>query len=280
MPPLLHGEAEDGRHRRPHRALRAPLRTAPGQEGLIRPDPAAGVAEADRLANLRQVKLRALVRAHWGAGGDTTSEAWGTAAAVLHDPRARRAWVLLDDGDPRGLGPALAWADRHDVADLAVLVETAGEMPDEPGVVARRAACFARPPQVLAVSGRDVAVAQPLPPERPAEPPAGAVALMAPVAGAGSHPAGGGTAGITVVAEHGTVTAEILGLEVARVVPGPAGEWRLEVGVGRYDREARAEMFPGEDTVAALDQAAAEVAAKRRPGLAAHPANTLVKERW
>ncbi|HLI01366.1 MAG TPA: hypothetical protein VKV06_11325, partial [Acidimicrobiales bacterium] len=47
-----------------------------------------------------------------------------------------------------------------------------------------------------------------------------------------------------------------------------------------YDREARAEMFPGEDTVAALDQAAAEVAAKRRPGLAAHPANTLVKERW
>ncbi len=45
-------------------------------------------------------------------------------------------------------------------------------------------------------------------------------------------------AGCDVVVEHGVVIGEVLGLEVARVVEQAGGTPRLEVGVGRHDREA------------------------------------------
>ena len=81
--------------------------------------------------------------------------------------------------------------------------------------------------------------------------------------------------GVEPVREHGVLRGDYLGLEVARVIAG-----RLEVGVGRHDRSARAEMRPGQSLGDALDEVVAAVRARRRPGAARHPANTLARGRW
>ena len=60
-------------------------------------------------------------------------------------------------------------------------------------------------------------------------------------------------AGATVVVEHGLVTGEILGLEVARVVTDDGGA-RVEVGVGRHDREAFGMLHGDLPTHAALER--------------------------
>ena len=172
-----------------------------------------------------------------------------------------RAWVLIDDGDVSRFGAALAWADRKGATRLDVLVDGS---PSAPGIVARRAACFAPAPTVWAVSG--TALVSAVPAEMVGDP------LEAPDADLVSllsdH-------GLEVVWEHGVLRGEVLGLEVARTV----GD-RLEVGVGRHDRYARETMRPGQDSGAGLDEAAAAVRAYRRPGAARHPANALARSRW
>lgn len=82
-----------------------------------------------------------------------------------------------------------------------------------------------------------------------------------------------------MVFEAGTLRGEVLGLEVARSVPVTGG-WALAVGVGRHDRDARAEMAPDQDPGAALDEVVATVRALRRSGAPRHPANLLARERW
>ena len=81
--------------------------------------------------------------------------------------------------------------------------------------------------------------------------------------------------GAEVIVEHGVLRGEVLGLEVARVVDG-----RLEVGVGRHDRSARAEMYPWEEVGVALDRAVHAVRDRRRPDQPRHPADTLARGRW
>jgi hypothetical protein len=81
--------------------------------------------------------------------------------------------------------------------------------------------------------------------------------------------------GAAPVVEHGVLRGEVLGLEVARVVDG-----RLEIGVGRHDRAARAELGRDRDTERALSEVVAAVAGLRRPGAPVHPANTLARSRW
>jgi hypothetical protein len=176
--------------------------------------------------------------------------------------------VLIDDGDPRRLGAALAWARRHSTGPFDVLVETSANR-YAPGIVARRAAELAAPPSVWAVQGRDLHLAPADPAPVPDPVPAGALALAGVLADHGADP----------VTEHGVLTGEVLGLEVARAVVA-AGGWRLAAGVGHHDREARLELRPGQDPLDALDQVIADVRAWRVPGVRSHPANTLARERW
>ena len=173
----------------------------------------------------------------------------------------RRAWVLIDDGDVARFGAALGWADRKGARRLDVLVDGS---PSAPGIVARRAAHFRPAPSVWAVAGRSLVSAVPAETigDSPDTPDPTLYAQLA-------------THGLEVVWEHGVLRGEVLGLEVARTV----GD-RLEVGVGRHDRYARAEMRPGEDIGAALDEAAAAVRAYRQAGAPHHPANTLARSRW
>jgi hypothetical protein len=186
----------------------------------------------------------------------------GGAAAV--DREAQRAWVLIDDGSVRRFGPALAWAWQQQAARLDVLVEGA----DAAGLVARRTVEFAHPPGVWLVSGRSLRAAVPAPEAVPNDlaQDDGDIRLYADLLQAhGADP----------VVEHGVLHGEVLGLEVARLIGG-----RLEIGVGRHDRAARAELDDQFGVGAALDQVVAAVASRRRPGAAPHPANRLARSRW
>ena len=187
--------------------------------------------------------------------------------SALSDPAGGQAWVLIDDGEVSRFGPAMALCLQAGAASgMHILVQES--VPGAAGVIARRASSFACDVEVWKVDGRSLVPADPaaradaavLAAEPPPDPVV--VDLLA------SH-------GAEPVFEHGVLRGEVLGLEVARMIDG-----RLVVGVGRHDRDARAEMRPGEDVGAALDSAVEAVRAWRRPGAASHPANTLARGRW
>jgi len=165
------------------------------------------------------------------------------------------------------------------------------------GLLARRALAFATAPQVWRVRGRmlEPAVAEPL------------AAVDAATGGPGGELSDLGAIverltptvramGADLVAHpDGSLRLEVLGLEVGRVgwpavddQTGPA--LRLEIGVGRHDREAH-RMVQGDldadglgdldgPVAAALDEVVTQVNDHRRAGIPSHPANQLAPERW
>jgi hypothetical protein len=202
--------------------------------------------------------------------------------ATLFEGGTGRAWVLIDDGDSAGLGPALVWAGRHRAKVLEVLVDDGpappGAVPGSPtpapptpasGVIARRAAEWSAPPTIWRVEGHDLVLADPVRPPAPAPLPPDALRFAELLRSHGADP----------VVEHGVLRGEVLGLEVARVVARDRG-WHLEVGVGRLDRSARAEMRPDEPDATAVDEVVGVVRTWRRSSAPRHPANMLSRERW
>jgi hypothetical protein len=171
--------------------------------------------------------------------------------------------VLVDERPARGLGPALAWSERRGVEQLHVIVD------DDAGRLARQAEWFEAPPTVWWARGRELHQVDPEPHAPSPAPPPEAMALADDIEAAGA----------TVVVEHGSVTGEVLGLEVARVT-GSAGTIALEVGIGRHDREAFAIIHGDLPTGEAL---AGVVEAVRRDRRADHPSSPLhriAQERW
>lgn len=179
----------------------------------------------------------------------------GTAAPI--------AWVLLDEQPTRGLGAAMAWAESRGAGTLHVLAEAAAD------VLARRATQFRDPPRVWWVDGREVRPAEPAPPHLAVEPSADALDLVPLLA----------DAGVEIVVEHGHVLGELRGLEIARVVVDDEGA-RVEVGVGRHDREAFAIIHGGVPPADALARVFDDVRRHRRPEAPAHPLGRLAAERW
>ena len=218
------------------------------------------MADETRRERLLALKLGALVRDHWTTDDlQTTPFALGSA---VRD--GATGWVLLEERQHRGLGPALAWAIRAGVDRLHVLGE-AGT-----GTLARRAAAFRTPIEVWHVAERVLlpAIAEPLP-EYPAAPQEhdGFRDLIA-------------RGGATPVVEHGVLIGEVRGLEVCRVVSDAlSGDVRLEVGIGQHDREAFQMLHGDVPTVEALAKVVAAVEPHRRRGAAPHPLNRLGQER-
>lgn len=157
----------------------------------------------------------------------------------------------------------MAWAGARGIETLHVLADA------ETGVVARRAWLFARPPTVWRVDGRALVAAEPDPPLPRVDVDPYVLELGAQLADAGAQ----------VVIEHGDVIGEVLGLEIARVVVGAEGP-RIEVGVGRHDREAFAMLHGDLPTTDALAKVIATVKQHRYPGAEPHPLNRMAAERW
>jgi hypothetical protein len=171
--------------------------------------------------------------------------------------------VLAQDAPARALGPALAWAARNGVEELHLLVE------DRAGQLARQAAWFASPPTVWWVRDRELHGVEPEPHAPSPAPPPEAMALRPDIEAAGA----------TVVVEHGAVTGEVLGLEVARVTE-TEGIVALEVGIGRHDREAFAIIHGDRPAPEALGGVVDAVRRDRRPSRPESPLYRLAQERW
>jgi hypothetical protein len=172
------------------------------------------------------------------------------------------AWVLVEESPLRALGGALAWGHKHGVSSLHVVVE------DElaAAVLARRAALFATPAvSVWRGEGTELVAAVAAPPA--VQPPlAAADAELAPVlVQAGAEP----------VVEHGVLVGEVLGLEVCRVVEG-----RLQIGVGKHDREAHLLVHADAPQSDSLAAAVAAVRHVRTPHGPPHEMRRLAAERW
>ena len=212
---------------------------------------------------LLAAKLRALLKRYWAevASAEPTAAAGGM--AVLSDGRA---WVLIDDADPgRGFARALLWALHRDAAEVHVLSEDSPAL----GAAARQAACFRTSVTVWGVSGAEVAqvAAAPLPAEPPLDPRAEPFIPVIESAGA------------EAVIEWGTLSAEVLGLEVGRVCTDSAGAW-LEVGIGKHDRLGHRLLWGDQASAQALSSVVEVAIEARRSGDLAHPLNQLARERW
>lgn len=225
--------------------------------------------QPEQRSNLLAVKLAALARAHAGDTPlviDRPGEFGGGAALVAIEDGQRVAWVLLDQPGGRGLGAAVAWAQRHDVVGLQVVLEQA----EGAGTVARRSFGFRFPIRVWQAEGRAL---RPVPPEELPE-----ISMMtldhlewtSTIVAGGARP----------VIEHGVLAGEVNGLEVCRVVSDPdTGEVRLDVGIGAHDRETFQMLHGAKPKVEALADVVRSVAEHRQHGAPRHPLNLIAQER-
>ena len=236
-----------------------------------------GGLDAERRAALVGAKLAALVRGPVGPG-PRVGGAVGAFATLVERNGTARGWLLAAGSEARALGPALAWADRQRVDELHLLADrsdASGTGAGPAGTMSRQARYFAAAPAVWVVDGTALAAAEPapLPTVSPAPAPTELVDLLI-------------DAGLEIVVEGGMVRGEVDGLEVARIVHGrtTAGEPieapRLEVGVGKADREMTAMVHSGLPAVDQLARVVEIVRGHRRAGAPRHPLNQLVPDRW
>ena len=218
------------------------------------------MADELRRGRLLGVKLASLVREH-SAGTEVEPAPFALGAAAT---AGATGWVLLDERQQRGLGPALAWATRARVNNLHLLAEEAT------GTLARRAEAFRMPIEVWHIVDRVLlpAIAEPLP-----------IPLAAPV----EHDQFRSLiieGGAVPAVEHGVLVGEVRGLEVCRVVTDVhTGAVRLEVGIGQHDREAFQMLHGDVPSVEALAKVVSVVAPHREHGADPHPLNRIGQER-
>lgn len=210
------------------------------------------------------------MRTRWGdeVTERTTAHSVGGAAFLTgpDDRGTHTAWALAT-GAPQ-LGAFLALAHRHEVDHLHVCTDAAVEQAADK---ARQAAAFNIGVTSWAVDGTELREVAPVALTAEPAPPQAVLDLGARLVEAGAE----------VVVEEGILRAEVLGLEVARVVTDPdTGTAVIEVGVGRHDREARAMLDASLTAEQSLSSVIETVRALRRPEVMAHPANQLAPERW
>lgn len=177
---------------------------------------------------------------------------------------ADRGWILADRDPVRSLGPALAWADRHDLSSVLLVVLETNDAP----VLERRRRALGGPVRVA------ILTPEALTPVEPDPPPRGRL-----VSDLGTWADTVEGMGLTASPEPGWISLEFAGLEVGRLVETPEGT-ELRVGVGENDQLMSQIMFAGQPDASVLAEAVAVVEPHRRAGAPPHPLNRLSRERW
>lgn len=211
---------------------------------------------------MSSAKLAALVGAHLGERIPPEVPIGFPTGAALR--LGSQAWVLNDRDNGRSLGPALAWAGRQGhIDELHLLVGS------DAAHLARQAQAFHPEPRIWRIEGRELIAATP-------EPIAAVAELEPAVASCAdlfTH------AGARAVVEQDMLIAEVEGLEVARafVVDDAV---TVEIGVGRFDREAHQVISAERPTSETLQEVVQLVRRYRHPGAPPHPLNRLARERF
>jgi hypothetical protein len=223
------------------------------------------VSDVDpRRSGLISAALGALAREDGAAPDATASAIPGGAVLASRD----RMWAWLEERPEHALGAVIALAARAGSTGVTVLIpDTAGAVAT---IVARRAAQWALPIEVLTLTGRDRSPVSGTMADPEVDLPDGVEVHLPAIITAGADP----------VVEHGVLTGEVAGLEVCRVVIDDGGAApRLEVGVGVHDREAFGTLHGDTPTIESLTRIAEVVRRHRRPGADPHPLNRLAPER-
>jgi len=212
---------------------------------------------------LERVRAIALAREHFELDASTDGVEVDAAPFGVTVHSSDRAVVVVSSDDLAVLGGVLVWVDRLGLDSVALVTEY------NAGVHARRAAVLAPEITVHELNGAAVApaIATPI-----AEPRAGLPDLAVLVAVIERS-------GAQVVEEDGIMRAEVAGLEVGRIVDAPTGPI-LEVGVGRFDREAGALLHSDRPAEPNLVSTIELVSAHRRAGAPSHAINRIGRERW
>lgn len=203
----------------------------------------------------------------------------GAGGFGVADDGSRVAVYLAEHEPVRSFGAALATRHRYAADRLHLFAASDAD------TLARIAQHFDVDVTIWAASRAEAARAQPAARPREAAPPRvpHLVALLE-----GDH--------VDVVVEHGLITAEVAGLEVARVCHTPevlagadagraqtgdaADVWQVAVGVGEVDQQAFAVVHRHEVVTDSLRRVASLVARHRSPGAEPHPLNRLAASRW
>ena len=202
--------------------------------------------DADRIRALHAAKLRALASSMLGAElTEVSGTDDGAVAVVAGDASA--VVCLAQERAERALGGALALAERTGCEGVHVFAE------HHSAVLARRAACFVPGPTVWQITGSSATAAETAP--RPVEPAPPRVPELIALLGA---------AGVDVVVEHGVITGEVEGLEIARIVVA-----RHAVG----NADVPGEAAPVQPPAAGVDASAAALS-----GAVAHGRADVVTE--
>ena len=170
---------------------------------------------------------------------------------------------------PTALSGSIIWARRQGASRLVVFTS------DGAGDLARLATYFSLEIEVRKIDGAMSQAEEPSPLPVILPPPAGVESLLDELR----------SYGLEVVLENGSWRGELLGLEVARIVLWPQetggdGELHIEVGVGRFDRDASAAMHAGESIDEALTRAVGIVKDQRFPGAGTHALSLMARPRW
>jgi hypothetical protein len=220
----------------------------------------------ERRSRLRQAKLTALVRGHFGDEPSVTG-AFPSGATLR---RGDRAWILVEELNARSAGGPLLWASRQGAGSVDLVVDDATAPTGVVADVARRLDAFDLDTTCWRVQGTELVRIEPGPVPEVLDPPTDVDALVAHLR----------AAELEVVVEQGIVRGEVLGLEVARITPDDDSGYRLDVGVGKFDQVAAAMMYAHKTTADALDTVVDVVRAHRHPGAPPHPVRDLCRERW
>ncbi|MEO0495065.1 MAG: hypothetical protein AAF081_16790 [Actinomycetota bacterium] len=222
-----------------------------------------------RRAGLERARAAAIARDHFDLDAELDSVSvdaapFGVVVASSDDPPSGGRAVVVSSGEELSvLGGVLVWLDRNEVASADFVTE------HHAGVHARRAALLAPDLCVHGLESGRVASASPASIAAP-QPTADDIApLVAMIERSGAQ----------AVIEDGIVRAEVAGLEVGRVVDGPAGSV-LEVGVGRFDREAGVLLYADRPVEPTLVDTIEQVRGHRSPGAPLHAVNRIGRERW